>query len=274
MIALFTTLISVISSIFIVYFCNIQWFWLFPIFIGAWAFIIIIIFFGCGFITCCVKKEDYVKSPSKFFSVLNYHICNFVRFFLRVKIKKEGFEKNNSLDKKMLLVCNHQSNLDPLMILSSLKPNRLTFVMKESILKVPIIGRWLAVSGFFSLDRENNRKGLETIIKTIKRVEEGYPVAIFPEGTRSKGKNMGELHEGTFKIALRAKSPIFVFIVDNTYKNKKRFPFRRTKILIRLCEVLEYDDFKDLNTSEIALKVKNIMENNLNEARKKYKWLR
>lgn len=274
MIALFATLLSIISSVLLVYYCSIQWFWFFPIFICAWALIIIIIFFSCGFITCFVKKEDYVKRPSKFFSVLNYHICNFVRFFLRVKIKEEGFERLDNHDKKMLLICNHQSNLDPLMILSSLKPTRLTFVMKESILKVPIIGHWLAVSGFLSLDRENNRRGLETIIKTIKRIEEGYPVAIFPEGTRSKGENLGELHEGTFKIALRSKCPIFVFIVDNTYKNKKRFPFRKTKILIRLCEVLEYNDFKDLNTSEIALKVKNIMKNNLDEAREKYEWLR
>lgn len=274
MIALLTTLISIISSVLVVYLCSIKWFWFLPIFIGIWALVIIIIFFSCGLIGYLVKKEEYVKKPNKFFSVLNYHVCNFVKFFLRVKVKKEGFEKLNNLDGKMLLVCNHQSNLDPLMILACTKPNGLTFVMKDSILKVPIIGRWLTSSGFFSLDRENNRKGLETIIKTIKRVEEGYPVGIFPEGTRSKGKDMGCFHDGTFKIALRSKSPICIFIVDNTYKNKKRFPFRSTKILIRVCEVLEYDDFKDLSTSEIALKVKNIMEDNLNVAREKYEWLR
>lgn len=274
MIAFFTTLISVVCGGLIVYFYKLQWFWFFLIFIGIWALIIIIIFFSCGLIGYLVKKEDYVKKPKKFFSVLNYHVCNFVRFFLRVKIKKEGFEKLDNFDGKMMLVSNHQSNLDPLMILACVKPNRLTFVMKDSILKVPIIGRWLISSGFFSLDRGNNRKGLETIIKTIKRVEDGYPVGIFPEGTRSKGKDMGELHDGTFKIALRSKCPIVIFVVDNTYKNKKRFPFRKTKILIRVCEVLKYEDFKDLNTGEIALKVKNIMENNLNEAREKYEWLR
>ncbi len=193
-------------------------------------------------------------------------------FFLRIKIYKEGFEKIDK-NSKMLIVSNHQSNLDPLMLIAAFGNINLTFIMKESILKVPVIGRCLYSAGFLPLDRKNNRKGLETIVKSIKRVQDGFPIGVFPEGTRSKGPNMGRLHDGTFKIATRAASSIVVCIIDNTYSNKKRFPFRRTKILIKVCEVLKYDDFKESTTKEIAENVTEIMMTSLQDARSRYKWL-
>ena len=52
-------------------------------------------------------------------------------------------EKNN-----ILIVSNHQSNLDPLMIIGAFKGKPVTFIMKNNIMKVPIVGTWLYVSGF------------------------------------------------------------------------------------------------------------------------------
>ncbi len=272
MIELIITIISLALSIFIVYLSQISWFLLLPVFIGIWAVLLIIFFFSCGLIACTVKKGSYIEKPKKIFSLLTYHICRFVMFFLRIKIYKEGFEKIDK-NSKMLIVSNHQSNLDPLMLIAAFGNINLTFIMKESILKVPVIGRCLYSAGFLPLDRNNNRKGLETIVKSIKRVQDGFPIGVFPEGTRSKGPNMGRLHDGTFKIATRAASSIVVCIIDNTYSNKKRFPFRRTKILIKVCEVLKYDDFKESTTKEIAENVTEIMMTSLQDARSRYKWL-
>lgn len=272
MVGTIITILSLIIGSVIVYLTRISWLFLIPLFIGLWTCLLIIFFFSCGIIACTVKKDSYVEKPKKFFGTITYHICRFVMSFLRIKIYKEGFEKLGK-NVKMMVVSNHQSNLDPLMMIAAFGNINLTFVMKESILKVPVIGRWLHSAGFFALDRNNNRKGLETIIKSIKRIQDGYPVGVFPEGTRSKGPDMGKMHDGTFKIAIRAEAPIAVCIIDNTYKNKKRFPFRRTKILIKVCEVMDYESFKSKTTKEIENEVDLIMKSNLNEARKKYKWL-
>ena len=64
------------------------------------------------------KKGSYIEKPKKIFSLLTYHICRFVMFFLRIKIYKEGFEKIDK-NSKMLIVSNHQSNLDPLMLIAA-----------------------------------------------------------------------------------------------------------------------------------------------------------
>ena len=37
----------------------------------------------------------------------------------------------------------------------------------------------------------------------------------------------------------------------------------RTRVLVKVCDVLNYDDFKDLSTSDISEKIKSIIQSNL-----------
>ena len=99
------------------------------------------------------------------------------------------------------------------------------------------------------------------------------PVGVFPEGTRSKDAEIAELKDGAFKIATRAKADIAVMIVDNAYKVRKRFPLRRTKVLVKVCEVLKYDEIKEMNTNEISENISKIMKEELSKSREKYSWL-
>lgn len=198
--------------------------------------------------------------------------CEVLKIFYNVKIVYEGLDllKNK---KSFLLVLNHQSYLDPIITMDVLSKWRFAFIMKKEIRNIFLVGRFLEAAGYFYLDRDDDRKALKTILDSVNRIKNGYPVGVFPEGTRSKGKNLGEMHSGTFKIAQKAKSDIAVMILDNTYKVKDRFPFKRTKVLIKICDVLLYDDIKVLTTQEIKDKVTSIMSNSLKESREKYSFL-
>lgn len=272
MILFLVIIFSLLSTITIVYFTEINWWLSLPIFIGNLILFVMLFLLSWYLHALTVKKDSEILRPKKYFNFMTREICKLVCSVCGIKIIKEGFEKIES--SKMLLVCNHQSNFDPLVIIPALKNMGLTFIMKESLLKLPVIGRYVTSAGFFSLNRENNREGLKTIIKCIKRVEEGFPVGVFPEGTRSKDKEIAELKDGAFKIATRAKSDVAIFIIDNAYKVRKRIPFRRTKVLVKVCEVLKYDDIKDLSTSEISEISSKIMKKELADAREKYAWLK
>jgi 1-acyl-sn-glycerol-3-phosphate acyltransferase len=51
-----------------------------------------------------------------------------------------------------------------------------------------------------------------------KVLDQGFNMIIFPEGTRSKGHQMGEFKAGAFKFAEKAKVPILPVTIDGSYK--------------------------------------------------------
>ncbi len=64
-----------------------------------------------------------------------------------------------------------------------------------------------------------------------------------------------------------------VTIIDNAYRLKSRFPWRRTKILLKVCRVIEYEEYQNMNTHQISAMVREIIVRELELARKEYLWL-
>ena len=157
---------------------------------------------------------------------------------------------------------------DPFVLISRLKRCDISFMIKKEILNLKVIGNWMVMAGYYPIDRKNNRQGLIAMSHAIDAIRNERPIGIFVEGTRSKGPNMGEFHDGSFKMAQKSKSPIVVCVLDNTYSFKKNYPWKRTKILFKVCEVIPYEDIANLKTNEISDKVRLIMENALAEYRK------
>ena len=70
-----------------------------------------------------------------------------------------------------------------------------------------------------------------------------------------------------------AGSPIVVTVIDNVYRAKKRFPFRSTKVLFKVVEVIPYEEIKDQTTQEIAQRVHKLMADSLEEFKNKYDFI-
>lgn len=224
-------------------------------------------------ITLFIRTDKKLDRPSKFSQVITRVFAEFLTGFFGIKLIKIGFDKLPK-NKKFLIVGNHQSNIDPFTNIWAFNKYDVAFIMKDSIMKVPILGRWLYGSGFLPLDRKNDRKAIDIINTAANRIERNlHSIFVYPEGTRSKGPHMNKFRNGVFKIAQKAKCPIVVAIMDNTYRIKKRFPLRRTKVLVEVIDVLDYEQIKDLSTSEIGDMVHEMMWSRLEERRKEFSWL-
>lgn len=130
------------------------------------------------------------------------------------KIIAKGVE-NFDLDTNVVYVSNHRSMLDiPLVMLHSKKP--IIFIGKDSIKKWPFIGWWLLAMDGLLLDRSSPRAGLKTILKAIELIKSGRSCIIYPEGTRSKTKEMLPFKQGSFKLASKANVPIVPISVLGT----------------------------------------------------------
>ncbi len=128
----------------------------------------------------------------------------------------EGLE-NIPMDRAVLFTSNHQGNFDiPLMITKLGKTN--SIVAKNSMEKVPMISNWMKLFDCLFIDRENARQSLGVFAQAEKIIGEGRSVIIFPEGTRSRGDEVGEFKEGAFKIATRTGAPVVPVAINGSYK--------------------------------------------------------
>lgn len=135
-----------------------------------------------------------------------------------------------------ILVANHCSNLDPLMMgwASGHQIGRVVhFMAKIEMRRWPIIG-WLATqSGVYFVRRGERDRAAQQF--SLDALAAGKPIAIFPEGTRSRDGHLGTGKAGAALLAIRSGAPIVPAGISGTHRI---FPDgtwipRPTRVLIR-----------------------------------------
>lgn len=119
---------------------------------------------------------------------------------------------------KSVLLCNHKSALDPLVVDLAVESTPLygLWIAKKELYNSFFFGVFVRNAGTILLDRESSQMG--GFFKDIKEaVKNDCSICIFPEGTRNKTeKNLTEFKEGAKIIALKNRLPIVpIFIKTN-----------------------------------------------------------
>lgn len=105
-----------------------------------------------------------------------------------------------------LMLINHQSFLDPVLV-AVLLDRPISFLARDSLFKVPVLGWILRKTYVIPISRESVRGN--SIRTAIERLEEGFLVGIFPEGTRSSGTDVRKFRPGFLALARRTSQPIY-----------------------------------------------------------------
>ena len=113
----------------------------------------------------------------------------------------------------VVIVANHTTLVDVTAILSRFP--HACCLTKPMYLRNPFIGRLLRLCGFISTETES-LGGSTVIAKAIERLEQGFDVLVFPEGTRSPPGELLPFQLGAFEIACRAKVPLVPFLLQCT----------------------------------------------------------
>lgn len=125
---------------------------------------------------------------------------------LGIKVRVEGLESMSS--EPSVLMVNHQSNLDAF-FMGSMYPRNTVVLAKREMLKVPLFGIILLASDNILVDREDASGAKKAVTDATNAIKKrGRHLWIFPEGTRSKGKGLGEFKKGAFIMAIAAQAPI------------------------------------------------------------------
>lgn len=215
-----------------------------------------------------IRTYKPVKSGKAFRKWVNITIPLLMKL-VRVKVNAKGTDKVPE-NGRMLFVCNHQHDLDPIMLLSVFPEHEIGFIGKKEIYKtMPLIGK--AMHGLHSLpiDRENNREAAKTIIEAARLLKEDKcSVGLFPEGYVSKTCELREFRSGSLKIAYKAEVPIVVCVINNTRSIPKRMFLRHTDIELRVLSVIYPAEYKSMTTVELGNIIHDRMNAELEKIRK------
>lgn len=117
----------------------------------------------------------------------------------------------------VVFVSNHQGNFDiPLFLGYIEKPK--AFIAKIELLKMPLVSTWMKHLRCIFIDRNDARQSLKAIHTGVELLKDGHSLVIFPEGTRSKGAEIGEFKKGSLKLATKAGVPIVPVTINGTYR--------------------------------------------------------
>lgn len=213
----------------------------------------IVIYFLFVFIASFfINKNKEYNQDSKFYRFLLWSSTGLGLKVMRVKLDLVDFDKIPE-GKQMLFVCNHRSNYDPLISWYALRKHQPSFISKEENFHVPFYGRIIRRCCFMAIDRKNARNAMATIDRASNLLKNNeVSVAVYPEGTRSKRLVLLKFHSGVFKIAQKANVPVVVLTIQGSELIKKNYPWRSTKVRIKVVGVLPADHVKASKTSDIS----------------------
>ena len=185
-----------------------------------------------------------------------------------VKIESYGVE-NIPNEYGFMLFPNHQGMYDVLALLDAC-PKPLSVVAKKEVAKIPLLKQLFKIMNVIFMDREDIRQSLQVIIEVSKQVNQGKNYIIFPEGTRSKnGNKVGEFKGGSFKAATKAKCPIVPVALFDSIKPFDTKSIEQVTVQVHYLEPLLYEDYKEMNTNDIAEEVKKRIIEVIEKNRKK-----
>ncbi|MFK2822920.1 lysophospholipid acyltransferase family protein [Malaciobacter sp. WC5094] len=140
-------------------------------------------------------------------------------FFLGIKLEEHG-KLDESCDMVML---NHQSLLD-IIVMEYIHSRDLAWVAKKEISDLFFFGHIIKAPRMISIDRENKAGIIHLLKETRDRLDKGRPIAMFPEGTRSNGKELLSFKPGAKMVAnkhgLRVQ-PVLLFNTRDILDSKK-----------------------------------------------------
>ena len=147
--------------------------------------------------------------PGKVWSILT---CGL--FLLPVKVTgREKVARHTSY----VFVPNHQGAFDIFLIYGFLGRN-FKWLMKESLRRIPIVGRACQSAGHIFINRTSPKKIAASLRQAEASLVDGVSLVVFPEGSRSKTGRMGRFKKGAFQMADELQLAVVPVSIAGTYE--------------------------------------------------------
>ena len=180
-------------------------------------------------------------------------------FKLIFRLKVTG-QENIPQDGPFIIVANHSSLLDPIILGVSVRP-KVIFIAAAYLFKIGWLGYMLRKFNSIPVQRENDIKAIKQSLKILKR---GGVLGIFPEGGIDRQKNNLPVRAGAAYLATKIGVPIVSIRIKGA---DKALP--RGAKFIRSLNKIEVEIKKPIFCSRQTNKDKEIIRNTVESYIKK-----
>ena len=237
-------------------------------FLGGFLLQALIMFLFLLYLCSRVDQNVPQEQDDPLYRLVTDLILESVLPILRIHIKKTGMDLVPK-EGRFLLVCNHCSDSDPIILMREFRKYKMAFISKRENSTMFVIGPMMHKLQCQLINRENDREALKTILKCIQILKEDKAsVAVFPEGgILSEDGKLHHFKPGVFKIAQKAGVPIVVCTLKNTLPVVPNIlHLKASHVQLDVLGVIDTDTVKALKTVEIAEKAHEMMAQNLGPA--------
>lgn len=155
--------------------------------------------------------KKYPQDLFQFLSSVIYRI-----FFKLLPVIDLKLDIKENMPDGVIYIATHQSNLD-YPIVGSFIPKYLT-VTNLNFTKIPFASYVGKLIGARAINK-NCLGEIATMYQELESIlKDKRNIIIFPEGTRGDGKRLGKFKKGSFRLAMKTKSPVVPIIIDGTAK--------------------------------------------------------
>lgn len=179
-----------------------------------------------------------------------YHFLRITVGWLIAALRNFSGEYYRIKGKPVLVLSNHNSDFDPLLMVIGLKKH-FKFVGSANILSGPV-GRLI---GFLTglIPRGKGAAADDTVELIIKNLNAGIDVAMFPEGNKSWDGVTGFISKRTAEIFKQAKCGLVTYRFDGDYLRSPRWARnkRRGKVFGRVINEYSQQQLERLSVDEI-----------------------
>lgn len=177
------------------------------------------------------------------YTALNRPICRF--FHLE--------HEDLSLDGPVLVIANHVTDFDPLLLAMSFPRNAIYYVASEHLFRQGLISKLL----FWLMEPISRRKGsvgTDTVKACLRHLKDGHTVCIFAEGDASWDGLSGKIFPATGKLARSSGARLVTCRIEGGYLTKPRWSrsIRKGKILVHPIKIYAPDELRSMRPNEIT----------------------
>jgi len=189
-----------------------------------------------------------------------WHYQSLIPFW---KLRLEGREKV-PWNRPVILVANHRSLVDILALYKIRRPFKWT--SKEENFKLPFIGMVLSLTNSVRIKRESMRSGAQFFAQAEREIQQGSSILLFPEGTRSRTKEMRPFKEGAFVLAKKMGCGVIPIVhtgSELTFDRGSWVLKGKTTIRIRVLDEIPAEEVKKMDVKVLTKMVRQEMVNEL-----------
>ncbi|MBT6229854.1 MAG: 1-acyl-sn-glycerol-3-phosphate acyltransferase [Candidatus Scalindua sp.] len=171
------------------------------VFYTVYAWIVIVALWSSGYFVSIVStigikdKEGKYNSIERKFTQISFRL-------LGINFDVKGLE-NIPEKEPVIFVSNHQSLIDVKLSIAAI-PRNFSFISKDILFKIPLLGKYMKTSGHIGIRRTDERNAYGTLSEVIKKLDGGKSIIFFPEGTRSENGELGKFKRGISMVILKS----------------------------------------------------------------------